>query len=333
MRFIIVGCGVAGVTAAKKLRELMPASDIVLLDREGLGLYSRMRLPEVLAGKLPETKLVLSSGDSLRALGIDWRGGVSAQSFDPKAKTVLLSTGETLVYDRLILALGASASLPPVKGALPSMTFRSLDDLHHILSGAAHAESAIVVGGGLLGLEAAYALHQRGIKVSIIECMPRLLPRQLNEIESRILLEKFEEFGYTVYTGCSVESLKEVLSGWCATLSTGEELTGDLVLFSAGIRPNTELAKNAGAAVERGIVVGECFETSLPDVYAIGDCAQFGGIVYGLWMASKDQGEAAAGILAGKQDSFAPPAYTPSLKIPGIQLKEIRLAAEHYESK
>lgn len=322
MNFVIIGCGVAGAAAAKKLKENLPEAGITVLDAEGFGLYSRMRLPEVVSGKLMESKLILSSGDSLRSLGIDWRAK-TAESFDPAAKTIRLSDGSVLPYDTLILALGASAFQPPVKGAVPGMTFRSMEDLHRILKEAEHAASAVIIGGGLLGLEAAHALGERGIAVSVAECSPRLLPRQLNEEQSEFLRKKLEEKGFRIHTGTSADSLEKTAAGWKVHLVSGETLEANLVLFSAGIRPNVKLAEAAGARVERGIVVGNRLETTLPDVFAVGDCAQVNGTVYGLWPAAKDQGNAAAEILSGKMDSFTPPEYKPRLKVPGVQLNDI----------
>lgn len=329
MKIIIIGCGIAGFTAARKLRELDPQADITVIDREGHGLYSRMRLPEVLAGKLPENKLILSSSDTITSLRITPVCGVSAVSFDPEKKTVLLSDGVSLCYDKLILALGATASLPSIEGALPSMTLRSIEDLDRFLKQAEKAETATVIGGGLLGLEAAHSLRVRGIGVSIVECMPRLLPKQLSEKESGILLEKFKEAGYQVYVDRKTVSIHTEYGDVFTVLDNGEILQSDMVIISAGIRPVTEPAKSAGAEVERAIVVNSKFETSLKDVYAIGDCAQINGVTYGLWIASKDQGEALAEILCGKKDSFVPPVYEPSLKIPGIKLNDIRTAAQN----
>lgn len=328
MNITIVGCGIAGFTAARTIREAMPSAEVVIIDCGTHGLYSRMRLPDTLAGKLPEEKLVLSAPDAIRSLGIQFIAGTPVSAIQPERKTLTLADSRTLSYDKLVLATGADAALPPIDGALPEMTLRSLEDLERYLKQMAHAKSAIVIGGGLLGLEAAHALLQRGLEVTIVECMPRLLPRQLAEKESAILLQKFEEAGYRVFTGRSTKSLKPAGSGWSALLDDGTALEGDFVVISAGIRPRTALAKCAGAAVERGIVVNGKFETSLPDVYAIGDCAQLNGIVYGLWAASKDQGVALAEILAGTRETFISPVYEPSLKIPGIKLKEIRMAAQ-----
>ena len=208
------------------------------------------------------------------------------------------------------------------------MTLRSIEDLERYLKQIPEAKSAIVIGGGLLGLEAAHALLQRNLNVTIIEFMPRLLPRQLSEKESALLRQKFEENGYRVLTGRTTVSLEQNGSRWRACLDDGTAPESDIVMISAGVRSRTALAADAGAVVERGIVVNDKFETSLPDVYAIGDCAQLNGTVYGLWAASKDQGTALAEILAGTRETFVSPVYEPSLKIPGIKLKEIRMAVQ-----
>ena len=329
MKIVIAGCGVAGFTAAKKLKELEPQTEITLIDREGYGLYSRMRLPESLAGTLPETKLILSSPEATASLGIQLVSGVTALSFDPGARTLQLSDGRSLAYDKLILALGADASLPQIEGAEPSMTFRTLGDLHHFLSEVRTAQTATVIGGGLLGLENAHALHERGIRVSIVEFMPRLLPKQLTEKESELLQEKFLEAGYQLCLGRKTLTIHSDQGVSSVELDDGTVLRSDLVVISAGIRPVTQLAKDAGAAVDRGILVNTRFETSLQDVYAIGDCAQIGGVTYGLWIAAKDQAIALAEILANRRSSFESPVYQPSLKIPGIKLNEIRMAAQN----
>ncbi len=324
----IVGCGIAGFTAAKFLRIKAPDAEIVLLDSGTHGLYSRIRLPEVLAGTLPEEKLVLSSPEAIRALGIDFRPSCEVSAIHPEQKRLAFSGSQTLAYDTLILATGADAALPPIQGAEQNMTLRSLEDVQRILRQMPDRKFATVIGGGLLGLEAAHALLQRGQKVTIIEMQPRLLPRQLSEAESAILSRKFDELGYRVFTGRSTELLARTADGWRIRLDDGTEFETELILISAGIRPRAELAKAAGAQIDRGIIVDDRFATSLPDVYAIGDCAQFDGKVNGLWAAAKDQGTALAAILAGEQEKFISPVYEPSLKIPGIKLKEIRMAVQ-----
>lgn len=328
MKIVLIGCGIAGFTAAKNLREKLPSSEITLIDGGTHGLYSRMRLPETLAGTLPEQKLILASPETIGNSGIRFLAGVEAVSIQAQEKTLTLADSRVLSYDRLVLATGAEPSVPPIEGARTDMTLRSIEDVQRYIKLLKAGARATVIGGGLLGLEAAHALRERGMKVAIAEFMPRLLPRQLSEKESEILQKKFVEFGYQIFTGRAPKTLTQSGSGWILRLEDGTEIPSELVLISAGIRPRTALAKAAGATVERGIVVNDRLETSLPDVYAIGDCAQLGGVVYGLWLASKDQGAALAEILAGTRKTFISPVYEPSLKIPGIKLKEIRMAAQ-----
>ncbi len=329
MNITIIGCGIAGFTAAKTIRELMPSAEVVMIEHETHGLYSRMRLPDVLAGKLPIEKLILNSPDPICALGIRFISGAAVTEIRTENKTLVLDDSRILSYDKLVVATGADASLPPIEGATLQMSLRSYEDLERSLKALQYVENAVVIGGGLLGLEAANALLERGKKVSIVEFMPRLLPRQLTEKESGLLQQKFEEMGYSVFTGRSTKSIRTLEGGkYAVLLDDGTELIGDNVIISAGIVPRTGLLKTAGGVTERGIVVNDKFETSLPDVYAIGDCAQLNGSVYGLWMASKDQGTALAEIFAGKRETFVSPVYEPVLKIPGIKLKEIRMAAQ-----
>ena len=186
-KIVIVGCGIAGFTAAKNLKEKLPSSEITLVDGGIHGLYSRMRLPETLAGTLPEQKLILASPEAIEKSGIQFLAGVEAVSIQVQQKTLTLADARVLPYDRLVLATGAEPSIPPIEGAGTDMTLRSLEDVQRYSRLLKEGERATVIGGGLLGLEAAHALRERGLKVAVAEFMPRLLPRQLSEKESEIL--------------------------------------------------------------------------------------------------------------------------------------------------
>ena len=214
MKIVIVGCGIAGFTAAKNLREKLPSSEITLVDGGIHGLYSRMRLPETLAGTLPEQKLILASPEAIEKSGIQFLAGVEAVSIQVQQKTLTLADARILPYDRLVLATGAEPSIPPIEGAGTDMTLRSLEDVQRYSRLLKEGERATVIGGGLLGLEAAHALRERGLKVAVAEFMPRLLPRQLSEKESEILQKKFEELGYEIFTGRAPKTLTRTDSGW-----------------------------------------------------------------------------------------------------------------------
>ncbi len=330
MKILIAGCGVAGFSAARKIRELSPESQVVLVDKEGLGLYTKIRLPEYLAGKLPSAKLILNGPEAIAKLGIKHIQGLNVASFDPAKRVAVLESGAVESYDSLVIASGADASNPclPACGSAPLFTLRTMADADAIISSCSGAKSAVVIGGGLLGLEAAWALKCRNLSVEIIECLPRLLPRQLDEAESSVLAKKMSEMGFGFHLGrklecASLEGGKKVLR-----LDDGSILAADLVLVSAGISPRTALARSAGLEVGRGVKVSSRLETSAKGVYAAGDCAELSnGRIWGLWAASKDQGEALGEILAGVRESFESPVYDPVLKVSGIQMKEIRAEA------
>lgn len=329
MKILIAGCGVAGFSVARKLKELSSDVQVSIADKEGLGLYTKIRLPEYLAGQLPAAKLVLSGPEAIEKLGVRRLSGVGVASFDPVKRVAFLDDGATEEFDKLVLASGADASNPclPACGSARLFTLRTMADADAIVSASEGAKSAVVVGGGLLGLEAAWALKRRGLSVDVVECLPRLLPRQLDEAESSVLLQKMSGMGFSFHLGrklecANVEGGKKVLR-----LDDGSLLAADLIMVSAGIAPRAELARAAGLKVGRGVKADAKLETSAPGVYAVGDCAELDGRIWGLWAAAKDQGEALGEILAGVRDSFSSPVYDPTLKVSGIQMKEIRAEA------
>ena len=328
MKIIILGAGQAGFMTAKTLRDNDPDIQIQIFDRDTAGLYAKMRLPEFVAGVLPEAKLILSDAEAFRKMNIEPFFGVKIVAVEPEKHLIKAEDGREFPYDKLVFATGANAFVPPVKGLdrVESFTLRTLADARKI---AAKAEaggnpSALVIGGGLLGLETAWALRQRGFAVTVSEFMDRLLPKQLNEAQSAILLQKLSGLELDVKLGVSLESVEPMGTDQVQThFSDGSTKTCSLLLFSAGIRSQISLAAEAGLTIGRAIKVDHQLRTSDPDIYAAGDCAELDGITPGLWLAARDQGMALGKILTGKQERFDLPVYTPILKIGGIQLKEI----------
>ncbi len=328
-KFVVIGCGAAGFSAARKLKEGASDASVALYDLEGRGLYTKIRLPEYMAGKLPQEKLVLSSPEAIAKLGIEHRRGEAVEEILVKERSVRTSSGKVEAFDSLVIAAGADAANPCLKtcGSLPVHTLRTLADAESIVAKAKASKDAVVIGGGLLGLEAAWALKEQGLNVRIVECLPRLLPRQLDEAESSILQRKMTSMGFSFHVGRSLSCAESSGGRQRLKLDDGLVLEADLILVSAGISPRTALAAKAGIPVKRGIIVNERLETAIPGIYSVGDCAEVGGFVWGLWAAAKDQGEAVAEILLGSKASFASPKYDPTLKVSGVQLKEIRAEA------
>ena len=331
MKYIILGAGQAGCMTAKTIRDNAPDAQIQIFDADSTGLYAKMRLPELVAGTLPEARLILTDAEAFRASGIEPFLGVKVASVDPAGHEIVTADGRRFPYDKLIFATGADAFVPPVEGLdqIESFTLRTLADARKIVAKAGTAgASALVIGGGLLGLEAAWALRQRGLTVTVAEFMPRLLPRQLNEAESAVLLEKLSGLELRFKLGVSLQSVEKTADGrTLAHFSDGSAETCSLLLFSAGIRSQVSLASAAGLKIGRAIQVDHQLRTSEPDIYAAGDCAELDGVTPGLWLAARDQGGALGKILTGKLDRFESPVYSPMLKIGGIQLKDIRREA------
>jgi nitrite reductase (NADH) large subunit len=304
--YVIVGASVAGTAAAAAIRERDPDGRITLLGEEEFGLYSRIRLPEYLAGRLERERLVIRKADWYAGLNIDLRTGTRAESVDVETARVSLSGGEILAYDRLLLATGADCFVPPFSGHdLPGVfTVRTVLDVDRLRYEAERVKAAAVIGGGLLGLEMASALAYLGLEVTVVEVLPWLLPRQLDRQGGNLLQLVLENSGLKFKTGAEIDNIVGDDGAEAVRLSNGEEISASLVLVSAGVRPRVDLAESAGLQVEKGIVIGEHAETSAEGVYAAGDCAEHRGRIYGIWPAAEAQGRVAGAVMAGGDAVF-----------------------------
>lgn len=297
-RYFILGGGVAALSAAKAIRENDPSGLIVMLTEENALPYSRIMLTKKLLADVSAADLALHRAAWYDAPGRDIIPlmGRKVAAIDTEKKTVTLEDGLVFPYDKLIYALGARCFIPSFEGnARPSVVaIRNVEDASRVRELAKAAKSAVVIGGGVLGLEAAWALHQAGIAVSVVEFAPRLMPRQLDEKESARVAEAIEASGAKLYLSASAASY----DGSALTLADGCVLPADMVIVSAGVRANAEIAAAAGIRVERKIVVDERMQTSAPDVYAAGDCAEY-EVSYALWAEASEMGTVAGTNAAG----------------------------------
>jgi len=296
VRYVIVGGGTAGVTAAQKLRSLAPAASVVLVEAESIPHYLRPGLIDVLAGKKELREITPYPKDWFEKRGIEYRLGEAAVALDPSRHEVLLSSGKRLPYDRLLLATGAEPLRPKIPGAdLPGVfTLRSAADVERIRTWAEGKRKAVVLGGGWLGLEAAYALRQFLEEVVVLDRGPWPLPRQLDREAGRTLAQLLRENGLEIKGETEAAEIRGTTEVQGVLLSSGEELPADLVLICIGVRPRTALAHDAGISVNCGIVVDDFLATSLPDIFAAGDAAEWRGQVYGIVPAAREQGSIAA---------------------------------------
>ena len=330
-RVVVIGNGIAGVTAADHIRRLHPNCEIHLLGREKHALYNRMGIGRLIYGRSAMQGLSLLPDAWYDEHAITCWLNTQVTKIDRAVREVVLASGEALPYDRLVLAMGSSSVVPPIQGfgVGGSFVLREADDAMGIRSYAqTHGcHTAVVAGGGLLGLEAAYALHKLGLRVVVLERSARLLTRQLDARGSQLLRTYLERLGLDIVTEAETAALRsgreregrvaEVL------LKDGRALPCDLFLVCVGIRSNIELAGEAGLTVNRGIVVDDGMHASDPTIFAVGDVAEHRGEVQGLWPVAASQAEIAAVNALGGERVYEGSVPVTLLKVVGVELASI----------
>jgi nitrite reductase (NADH) large subunit len=328
MNIVIVGNGVAGVTAARIIKEKNPETRVSIYTDESYHYYPRPRLYEVLSGEAKPREVYMFSGEWYEKKGIMVQLNEKALSIDVDRKELMLEGGSRVNYDKLLLANGGHSFVPPIKGVEKTgvFTLRTIKDALNIKEFTKKTKKVIIIGGGLLGLEFASSLKKLGQQVRVVELFSRLLPRQLDPDGATILKNRIASRGIDIVLGAkTVEILgKETVSG--ILLDRGETISGDLVLISAGMRSNTELALEAGIKVNRGIVVDRNLRTSADDVYAVGDVSEFEGRVYGIIPAALEQASIAAANMLGEEDNiYAGTVPSNTLKVVDVELTSMGL--------
>lgn len=326
MNFTIIGNGVAGNTAALTLSRLVPGARINVYAAEAHPYYPRPLLTEFLAGELDLEHLYFKPLSWYAGRNIALHLGTPVAAIIPQEHRITLADGTKAGYDRLLLAAGAQAWVPPIRGAdKPGVfTLRTVDDALAIRSYARQARRAIVIGGGLLGLEAARALRVLGLQVRVVEFLPRLLPRQLDAEGAAVLQGLIEGRGIEIMLDVAAEEVLEADGVRGLRLKDGREMEGELVLVSTGIRSNVALARQAHLEVSHGVVVDEHLRTSAADVYAAGDVAEFDGRVYGIVPAAIEQARVAAAHMAGDESAtYQGTVPFTTLKVTGIDLTSV----------
>jgi len=325
-RYVVVGNGVAGVTAAQSLVRADPAAEVHIFGEEPYPYYQRPRLWEFLAGEIEQQTLYFRPSDWYAAKGIQVHLGGRVTALDPAEHRLTLADGGNIHYDRLLLATGAQPFVPPFAGTDKDgvFTLRTLDDARAMKAYAADIRSVVVIGCGLLGLETARALLSLGLNVTVLESEPRLLPRQLDEEGAQVLQARLEATGLHFLTNAQTETIlgNERVTG--VRLRDGRVVEGEMVLISTGIRSRVELAREAGLEVNRGLIVDEQLRTSAADVYAAGDVAEFEEIVYGIIPAAIEQAQvAAANMVSEGSATYSGTVPATTLKIVGIDLTSL----------
>ena len=316
-RIVIIGAGPAGMRCAERLAGRGLA--VTLIGAEAELPYNRVALSKFLAGEISEADLVTHDDTTLADARITYLPGTHVIGIDREACRVLTDRHGPIGYGHLVLALGSQPVRLPFPGAdLPGVVmYRTLQDVNAMLTAANAGGDAVVIGGGLLGLEAAYGLAKRGMKVSVLHAVDRLMERQLDHAAADLLMRRMAEYRIDTYLTAKTEIIEGTDRVQGVRLADGTVIPASLVVMAVGIRPQTGLARDAGLAVNRGIVVDDAMRTSDPTIYAIGECAEHQGACCGLVAPAFAQAETCARVISGATISYVAEADATALKVAG----------------
>jgi nitrite reductase (NADH) large subunit len=323
-QLVVVGNGMAGMRAVEELLSRAPDRfDITVIGAEPHPNYNRILLSSVLAGDKTLDEIVINSPSWYAEHGIRLIAESRATAIDRVARQVALADGTAVAYDKLLLATGSKPVAPPIPGlGLPNVrAFRDIADVEAMIAAATSDRRAVVIGGGLLGLEAAWGLKRRGMSVALVHLMPTLMERQLDVAAATLLRRELDARGIAFFTNSQTEAILGTGRAEAVLLADGRSIPADFVVLAVGVRPNIDLARTANLDVNRGILVGDDMGTSDSDIYAVGECIEHNGQVFGLVAPIWDQAKVCGARLAGDDTAvYVPPPVFTSLKITGVDV-------------
>ena len=322
-QLVIIGNGMAPGRMLEHLFELDPHRyDITIFNAEPRVNYNRLMLSPVLSGEKFYEDIITHDDQWYAERNIVLHKNKPVRSVDTKARIVMAEDGAEKAYDKLVIATGSSPIMIPLPGHhLPGvMVYRDLDDVEDMLAAARTSTRAVVIGGGLLGLEAAAGLNEQGMHVTVVHLADHLMEKQLDKPAGLLLEKSMRARGITVLTGANTAEIngEEAVSG--VTLKDGTFIEAELVIMAVGIKPSTSLAEAAGLSVNRGIDVDDCMRTSDASIYALGECAEHRGTCYGLVAPLYDMANVLAQTLVDKEAAYAGSVLSTKLKVSGIDL-------------
>ncbi|NTU27536.1 FAD-dependent oxidoreductase [Bacillus tequilensis] len=323
-RLVLAGNGMAGIRCIEEVLKLnRQMFEIVIFGSEPHPNYNRILLSSVLQGETSLDDITLNSKDWYAANGITLYTGETVVHIDTDRQRVITDRKRTLPYDKFIVATGSSPHILPIPGADKKGVygFRTIEDCQALMSIAEHNQKAAVIGAGLLGLEAAVGLQHLGMDVSVIHHSAGIMQKQLDQTASRLLQADLERKGLTFHLEKDTVSISGTAQADGIQFKDGTSLKADLIVMAAGVRPNIKLAVSSGIAVNRGIIVNDCMQTSEPNVYAVGECAEHNGTVYGLVSPLYEQGKVLAKHICDVPcEGYQGSAPFAALKIAGIDV-------------
>ncbi|OZV10319.1 pyridine nucleotide-disulfide oxidoreductase [Tissierella sp. P1] len=321
-KYLIIGNGIAGLAAAREIRSNSEEGTIIMVSNEPTLTYYRVKLTEYISKDFVDEDLLVSKENWYQDKNIKVMLRKFVEDIDVINNKVRLDDGQVIEYEKLLIATGSRPFIPPINGKYQEGVFalRTLKDLHYIKDYMKSCEDVSVIGGGLLGLEAAWSLKQSGKNVSIIEFAPYLLPRQLDKEIANKLEEKLSSTGFKVYLSSQAEEITGEGKAIGIRLNGERNIKADAILVSSGIRPNLDLVRDTTIEYDKGIKVDKHLKTNIDNVYAAGDVVEIEGMVLGLWTAGNEQGKVAGANMAGKELEYNQPKIFTTLQIGSIEL-------------
>ncbi|WP_313757379.1 FAD-dependent oxidoreductase [Tissierella sp.] len=321
-KYLIIGNGIAGLAAAREIRANDEKGIIIMISSESTLTYYRVKLTEYMSKEFTDEELLVSKENWYKDKNIKVILRKVVEDIDITNNKVRLDDGQEIGYEKLLIATGSRPFIPPINGKYKEGLFalRTLKDLHYIKEYLKSCNDVSLIGGGLLGLEAAWALKELDKEVSIIEFAPYLLPRQLDKEISDKLEKKLSEHGFKIYLSSQAE---EILGDGVVTgikLNGERKIESDGILVSSGIRPNLDLVRYTEIECNRGVIVDKHLKTNIANIYAAGDVVEIDGMVLGLWTAGNEQGKVAGANMTGKELEYNQPKIFTTLKMGSIEL-------------
>lgn len=330
MKIVIIGNSAAGLSALENVRRFDQHSSIVMISKEGVLPYSRVLLPYILRGKLPYEGMTIRTEGYFERLNAQCVNG-TVTKLDTQERRVLLEDGRSFAYDKVLIATGSYAVTPPIEGIRQEGVCHmwTKADVDELLPRFGAGKRVVVIGSGFVSLQAAWAACYRGMKVTVIELMNRIMPSVLDQKGAEVLMDRIHQKGVTLHTGTSTEKIEKQQDGSFLVHIKGKEpVAADFVIVGTGVRPNVAFLEESGVVVERGIPVDEYMQTNILDVYAAGDVAAgptvFGDahMIHALWPTAVEMGKVAGCAMAGH-----PFAYEGSLNMNVTQMYDVTVAS------
>ena len=305
--YAIIGNGAAGISAAEAIRERDKTGSIYMISNEEYPSYNRPMLTKSLAAGLEAEQIAVKEASWYEENNVYQMLGKNVTGIDTQKKEIYTADGAKFKYTKLIYALGSECFIPPIQGAEQPevIAIRRLSDTRKVTELLPQVKEAVVIGGGVLGLEAAWELKKAHCKVTVLELAPRLMGRQLDEGAGEMIKAISEAQGIAIHTGVQIEAIEGDGHVTGVRLGDGRVFPAQLVIVSCGVRANTAIAKAAGIETDRAVVVNSRMETNAADVYACGDCAQYQGVNYAIWPQAAEEGKVAGANAAGEALEYA----------------------------